>query len=72
MKIEVKHVVFNPLALTGGSSVLASITAALEGDGWQLTRIIPHLQFESVAVFERLVPVDEKPVEEEAGEGGYV
>lgn len=76
MKIEVKHRVYNPLSGLPGLSTLAAICSDMEKDGWQLTRIVPHMQFESVAIFERLNMEQEKEQEtelegKEVG-GGYV
>lgn len=69
MKIEVRHITFSPYSgMPGGFSPLANICSKIEKDGWQLIRIIPHLQFESIAIFERLVAVE--ALEEEEGEGG--
>lgn len=76
MRIEFKHRIFNPLSGLPGFSVLGSVVFDMEKDGWRLVSIVPNHQFESVAVFERLVieePV--RPVEsgeEVPKEGGYI
>lgn len=45
-----RNIVFNPLATYGGLKMACEAQAA---EGWALLRIVPHSQFESVAVFER-------------------
>ena len=51
MAAEVTHVVFNPSA---SHSPLTHICAEWERGGWRLVQVVPHHQYESVAVFERL------------------
>jgi hypothetical protein len=50
---EVRHAVFNPTTMSMGHSPLAQLVAVWERDDWRLVQVIPHHQYESVAVFER-------------------
>jgi hypothetical protein len=50
---EVRHAVFNPTVLQATHSPLAQLVAAWERDDWRLVQVIPHHQYESVAVFVR-------------------
>lgn len=51
--IGVKHVIFNPMTTTLFVGPLESILRREEAAGWRLDQIIPHHQYESVAVFVR-------------------
>lgn len=50
--METKHIVFSPVSYPG-LSTLAAICSDQEKSGWRLLKVIPHHQYESVAVFER-------------------
>lgn len=50
---NIKHVVFNPMTTTLFVGPLDSILKREEAAGWRLDQIIPHHQYESVAVFVR-------------------
>jgi len=51
--MEVKHVTFNPKLIGPSYSVLAPILETWEADGWELDRVIPHREYESIAVLHR-------------------
>lgn len=63
-----KHVVFNPVSLTYNFSPLDIICSNMEIEGWKLVEVVPHHQYESVAVFAKPAP----QIEEEEEEGGYL
>ena len=50
---EVAHVSFNPHPLPLGESPLSRVVSDWERGGWRLVRIVPHHEYESIAVFER-------------------
>lgn len=49
---EVRHIAFNPTPY-GLNGPLGPICAAQEAEGWRLVQVVPHHQYESVAVFVR-------------------
>lgn len=51
---EVKHVTFNPQPIGHLDSPIGGLCAAHQLDGWELIRVVPHHQFEAVAVFHRM------------------
>lgn len=53
-RYEVRHAVFNPTIMGVSHSPLQDLLPAWEKDGWQLVRVLPHHQYESIAVFERV------------------
>lgn len=50
---EVRHVPFNPVPMGLMSSPLAAICDDHERGGWRLVQVVPHHQYESIAVFVR-------------------
>ena len=53
---EIKHRPFNPVVLGFGyPSALSIVCYDMEKEGWELISIVPHTQWEHVAVFQRFV-----------------
>lgn len=61
MSVDFKHVVFNNsyTSMFGGSP-LERLCKEWETEGWMLSHVIPHTQYESVAVFVRGIEVREE------------
>lgn len=55
MSVNLKHVSFNPNQIGGlfGCTPLSYLCEFWEAEGWMLSHVIPHHQYESVAVFVR-------------------
>lgn len=52
--MEIRHRSFNPIVMSlGYPSSLSGICSDMEKDGWELSHIVPHSQYEHVAVFKR-------------------
>lgn len=71
----IKHVVFNPTSFSYNYSPLGVICKTMEEEGWVLYKIIPHHQYESVAIFIKMIEVkaeEEEVPETEEHEGGYI
>lgn len=49
---EYKHEAYNPIG-SYGFSPLGNLCKVLESEGWNLIRIVPHHQYESIAIFRR-------------------
>jgi hypothetical protein len=58
---EVRHVTFNPSTALAGYSPLTEICRANQAEGWALVRVVPHHQYEAVAVLERTLDNDGTP-----------
>lgn len=56
--MEVTHVPFNPTPFGTSDSPISRILGDWERGGWQLVRVVPVHQYESVAVFERKAQTD--------------
>lgn len=61
MGVNFKHISFNPNELGGlfAMSPLSRLCEQYEKDDWMLSHVIPHTQWESVAVFVRGAESDE-------------
>lgn len=52
--VEYRHCTLNPSLISfNGISQLMRVCRMMEEDGFRLIYIVPHTQYESVAVFER-------------------
>jgi hypothetical protein len=52
--MEVRHRSFNPIVMGFGfPTTLSGICSDMEKGGWELSHIVPHTQYEHVAVFKR-------------------
>lgn len=48
-----RHISFNPSTYPGFPSTLSGICSDMEKDGWELSNIVQHTQYEHIAVFKR-------------------
>ena len=48
---QFKHTAFNPIPMSTSDSPLLSICSIWQDQGWRLVQVIPHHQYESIAVF---------------------
>lgn len=52
--MEIRHRTFNPIQMGFGyPTPLTNICADMESKGWELSHIVPHTQYEHIAVFHR-------------------
>lgn len=71
--MRIRHRVFNPLSGIYGLSVLDAICTDMERDGWILINIVPHTQFESVAIFQQIeIPEEEEEEDDPPTDRAYL